>query len=159
VFEITWEMTNLTQWFYILTVRRNSKSSTILSVHFSSLYHFLAHKLLYNWVLKAVANEKCHVSLPFNGFFSLLIKQLWCESDHSLSSSFYVKNEGSYTSTPPIYLHSMYRYNICVGWLCTYAYSQKHRSLTQNKDSSGFRHKANTGINMTWCKTHIFYFL
>jgi hypothetical protein len=46
-------------------------------------------------VVQAVANDKRHVSLPFNGewLFFLLIKRLWCEADHSTTSSTEIKNE------------------------------------------------------------------
>jgi hypothetical protein len=41
------------------------------------------------------------------GAFSLVVKRLGCEADHSPASGAKVKNKWSYTSIPPIRLHGV----------------------------------------------------
>jgi hypothetical protein len=56
-------------------------------------------------------------------FFPLEIKRQGCEFDHSPPSSIEVKNEWSYTFTPRLCLHGLYRDgitfpNLCCVWNC-----------------------------------------
>lgn len=45
---------------------------------------------------------------------SQAIEWLGCEFSHLLQSSYKVKNDGSYTSTPPIFLYDVERDNLYI---------------------------------------------